>query len=229
MVLVAGGAGYGLAALCDVPFTSLQQILPFILIAIGIDDAYVITNALDNIETSLPIVERVRLAYARAGMSITLTSLTDIFAFLLGATSPLPAVSFFCIYAAFGIVLIYVFYVSWYPAMLVLDERRRAAGRADVLCCFTCAGPVPNGDAELGAGGSPLDPEDTYSRRLMRGYASVLIRPTSKALVVLVFVAMTGVLLYTALAKTTTGFDIVDLTPDSSYMRDFFDVEVVRG
>ena len=35
LVLLAMASGYGLAAHCGVPFTTLQQILPFILIAIG--------------------------------------------------------------------------------------------------------------------------------------------------------------------------------------------------
>ena len=39
MVLFAIAAGYGLSMLLGVPFTSLQQILPFILIGIGVDDA----------------------------------------------------------------------------------------------------------------------------------------------------------------------------------------------
>ena len=77
----------------------------------------------------------------RCGMSITLTSLTDLVAFLLGSTSTLPAVQYFCEYAAASIALIYAMHVTCYPALLALDQRRRAARRCDVLCCLV----VPDG------------------------------------------------------------------------------------
>ena len=77
--------------LLGVKFTVLSQILPFILVGIGIDDAFVIVNAFDRTDDSLDIPERVGQAMGRVGVSITLTSLTDIVAFLLGATCVFPA------------------------------------------------------------------------------------------------------------------------------------------
>ena len=82
-------------------------------------------------------------------MSITLTSLTDLMAFLLGSMSTLPAVQYFCEYAAASISLIYAIHVTCYPALLALDERRRAARRCDVLCCLVVADGAPK-QAEAG-------------------------------------------------------------------------------
>ena len=83
MVLFAIAAGYGLSMLLGVPFTSLQQILPFILIGIGVDDAFVIVAAFDRTDKSKPIEDRMHTAMHRVGMSVTMTSLTDVAAFML--------------------------------------------------------------------------------------------------------------------------------------------------
>ena len=79
-----------------------------------------------------------------------------------------------------------------------------------------------NGRGPLGAeGGLP----QSWMRRLMRGYAQVLVTPAGKACVLLVFGTLVGLMTFVALEKTTTGFELKDLTPDVSYVRDFFAVK----
>ena len=79
-----------------------------------------------------------------------------------------------------------------------------------------------NGRGPLGAeGGLP----QSWMRRLMRGYAQVLVTPVGKACVLLVFGTLVGLMTFVALEKTTTGFELQDLTPDVSYVRDFFAVK----
>ena len=85
--------------LIGVPFTVLQQILPFILVGIGIDDAFVISGAFDAVDPSLSIPDRIEKAMQRVGVSITLTKVTSISSFLLGATCVFPSVQYFCFYA----------------------------------------------------------------------------------------------------------------------------------
>ena len=101
LVLVACVGGFGSAMLFGVPFTVLTQILPFILVGIGIDDAFVIATAFDRTDDSADIPERVGLAMERVGVSITLTSMTDIVAFLLGATCVFPSAACF-LYSAWN-------------------------------------------------------------------------------------------------------------------------------
>ena len=57
---------------------------------IGVDDMFVIIQALEQLspaEKALPVPERVAAALKHAGVSITVTSLTDILAFGVGATT----------------------------------------------------------------------------------------------------------------------------------------------
>lgn len=48
-----------------------------------------------------------RLSFC-AGVSITVTSITDIVAFLISATTVLPALSSFCVYSALGVMALYI-------------------------------------------------------------------------------------------------------------------------
>ena len=68
-------------------------LLPIILsnfFSIGVDDIYVIVQAVDNLsqdEKKLPANERVAKAMKHAGVSITVTSVTDMAALLISSTT----------------------------------------------------------------------------------------------------------------------------------------------
>ena len=58
--------------------------------SIGVDDIYVIVQAVDNLsqdEKKLPANERVAKAMKHAGVSITVTSVTDMAALLISSTT----------------------------------------------------------------------------------------------------------------------------------------------
>ncbi|CAM9869255.1 unnamed protein product, partial [Ectocarpus sp. 12 AP-2014] len=144
LVVAAGLAAYGLNSGFGVPFTSLSQILPFILVGIGVDDMFVIVAAYDHTDHALPVEERVALGVKRCGVSVTYTSLTNFFAFLLGAQSSLPAVQYFCFYAATAILFDFflqaranAMMVTAFVALLTMDANRQKAGKIDWCCCFT--------------------------------------------------------------------------------------------
>lgn len=80
-----------------------MNVLPFILIGIGVDDMFVLIFALEGTDPDQPVNTRIAQAMSTAGVSITITSLTDLFAFALGTMSRLPALSGFCTFAAIGI------------------------------------------------------------------------------------------------------------------------------
>ena len=132
-------AGYGLSAGLGFAFTQLQQVLPFILIGIGVDDMVIIVSAFDRVtqeHPDLPLEERVGRAYARCGLSISLTSATDIVAFILGSLSKLPAIHVFCVYASAAIFFTFSFMCTGFAGMLALDTRRQESHHYDCLTCI---------------------------------------------------------------------------------------------
>jgi hypothetical protein len=48
VILMSLAAGYGLCAGCGVFFISLHQVLPFIIVGIGVDDVFIIVSSFDD-------------------------------------------------------------------------------------------------------------------------------------------------------------------------------------
>ena len=68
----------------------LHPIIPFLLLGIGVDNMFVIVQALENLnggKMKLTVPERIALAMNHAGLSITVTSITNMSVFLIGSTS----------------------------------------------------------------------------------------------------------------------------------------------
>ncbi len=88
----------------------------------------------------------------QAGVAVTVTSLTDIAAFLVGSTAVsnlhlrlvvellillslqlLPGLHSFCVFTAFCIFFVYTFQVTWFFAWCCLDHKRILQGRHALL------------------------------------------------------------------------------------------------
>ena len=131
----------GLASVLGYPYTLVHAILPFLCLGIGIDDMFVIMQCLNNVKrsraaaaTSVP--ELMAETMAHAGVSITVTSVTDVVAFGVGYFTNMPGhvsphhvsrvtvlaagLQSFCIYASIGLGCIFVLQVTWLLAWLVL-------------------------------------------------------------------------------------------------------------
>jgi len=140
-IVLAGATGYGLSMWLQFMYTPVHSVLPFVILGIGVDDSFVIINALDRTDPSKPIPERIAQAMSHAGASIMVTSLTDFVAFAISVSSALPALSAFCMYAAFSVLFLFVLQVTFFSALAAFDAKRVAANRID--CCFCCAKGCP--------------------------------------------------------------------------------------
>ncbi len=130
-------ASYGACAAAGVFFGPMNNCLPFLLLGIGIDDMFVIVQCWDSIEKEekeeeeegeqglpAPLPDRVGRALQRAGAAITVTSATDVMAFGVGASTVLPALRAFCLFAAAGVVAVYFFQLTFFVACFSWDRRR---------------------------------------------------------------------------------------------------------
>ena len=87
---LALGASFGFCFYMGIFFADMHPVIPFLLLGIGVDDMYVIVQAVDTLvkeEKNLPANERIAKAMRHAGVSITVTSVTDMAAFLIGSTT----------------------------------------------------------------------------------------------------------------------------------------------
>ena len=121
-------AGLGLTMLFGYIYTPLSGAVPFLCLAIGIDDMFVIMRCFNNIpeeekKENGPI-KNMGITMQHAGASITVTSLTDVCAMGTGALTTFPSLQSFCVTSAIAIVAIYLLQISWFVAFMVLDEYR---------------------------------------------------------------------------------------------------------
>ncbi len=121
-------------------YTPVHGLLPFICLGIGIDDMFVIMRCFNNI----PTLERERrglpktigMAMQHAGVSITVTTLTDVFAFAVGGMTVFPSLFSFCMCSAIAIAAIFVFQTSWFVAWMTLDHIRIQQKRDGLFPCI---------------------------------------------------------------------------------------------
>lgn len=90
-----GGAfavAIGLCSLFGVPYGPVHTSLPFMLMGLGVDDTFVMMASWEEVISNeknrkKPLSERIALALSHAGAAITVTSLTDVVAFIIGAST----------------------------------------------------------------------------------------------------------------------------------------------
>ena len=142
-------ASMGLSQMFNWPYTPVHTVLPFVLLGLGVDDSFVIMNSYRQSNPDDPIAKRMKESMSHAGVSITVTSMTDFVAFIISTSTSLPALASFCFYAATGILFLFLFQCIFFGAYIVIDDRRQAARRMDCCCCFKVA--ENSGEEERGA------------------------------------------------------------------------------
>ena len=96
-----------------------MQVIPFLVLAVGVDNMFILAHALQQQDPSLPIPERLGRALAGAGPSITLAAACEALAFGLGGLTSMPAVRNFSLCAAVAVLLDYALQVTLLHSLLM--------------------------------------------------------------------------------------------------------------
>ena len=84
-------AGSGLASLIGFSYGPIHAMLPFLLMGLGVDDIFVIMACWRKVQSECQdgeqLSKKIGLMLQHAGVSISITSLTDIVAFLVGGST----------------------------------------------------------------------------------------------------------------------------------------------
>ncbi|KAK6113295.1 Patched family protein [Brugia pahangi] len=127
---------FGLLFRLGMPFNPVSCTMPFLILAVGVDDAFLMLGAWRTTNRRLLVEERMALTMSDAGLSITVTSVTDFGCFALGYfLCPIPAVSDFCLLTATGIMMDYLFQITFYASVMVYGGRKEADGGL-LACCY---------------------------------------------------------------------------------------------
>lgn len=136
-VIFGIGAGFGLGLLLGKPYVGFIGVLPFLVLGIGIDDMFIILHHLDSVSMKTRDGEdRLGAAMREAGLTILMTTLTDIVAFIIGTVSMFPAVQLFCTFAFLSILFAFLMILTFFLAAVAFDMKRIASNRWDCLPCL---------------------------------------------------------------------------------------------
>ena len=224
---LATASSYGLAWYIGIKYNNVVSVLILVLLGIGVDDAFVIMDSWWD-EAHIPdMKERMITAMRHAGPAITITSVTDLIAFLCGATTVLPALRDFCYYASLGIFFDFAFQCTFFVAITFVDSRRQDRGKADCCVCvgveddrgrFGTVPPASNGKP-FKEGARPL------VAKLIGEKLPVLVlgNPVGKAVVLLVAATFIGIGIW-GLTDLRMNFNVEWFVPSDSDMQRALDV-----
>jgi len=119
---------FGVMGYAGVPNIALVGFMPFLVLAIGVDNMFILLSAFNRTPPAWPIARRMGVTLAESGVAITLTTTTDVLAFGIGATSQFPAVQIFCAYTGVALFLAYVLVLTIFVPCLLWDGQREEAG-----------------------------------------------------------------------------------------------------
>lgn len=102
---------------------------------IGIDDTFVMLAGWRRTPAKMPVAERMGHMMSEAAVSITITSLTDLFSFWIGIISPFRSVQIFCTYSVFAVVFTFVWHITFFAACMAISGYRE---RHNLHAIFGC-------------------------------------------------------------------------------------------
>ncbi|KHN82903.1 Patched domain-containing protein 3 [Toxocara canis] len=131
--LLAVFTTFGIMGLAHIEIYPIQMVIPFLILAIGVDDAFLMLHAWNRLAPAYDHLngeERFRMiptmfgkVLEEVGPSITITSLTNAIAFGIGTTVSTPAIQLFCMAATIAMVMDFIFELTLFGALLSLAAR----------------------------------------------------------------------------------------------------------
>ncbi|KAL4924187.1 sphingolipid transporter NCR1 [Aspergillus undulatus] len=223
IVLMSVSASVGLFSALGVKVTLIiAEVIPFLVLAVGVDNIFLIVHEFERLNVSHPdeeIDERISRAIGRIGPSIFLSAITETVAFALGVFVGMPAVRNFAVYAAGAVFINAILQVTMFISVLALNQKRVESLRADCLPCLTVR-KAHSGMPEDRAF-DDQDGESALQKFIRKIYASYLLNRRVKVLVVIVFLGIltAGLAL---IPEVALGLDQRIALPSDSYLIQYF-------
>ncbi|CAI4221143.1 unnamed protein product [Auanema sp. JU1783] len=122
---IATATCFGILGWTGTPFNSIMCITPFLVMGIGVDDAFLLLHSWRRHSTVDNQKKRIRAVLLEIGPSMAITSVTNTLAFGIGMTSPTPQMSAFCLCTAIAVLLDLIFEFAIFVPIMVLTYRER--------------------------------------------------------------------------------------------------------
>lgn len=232
IVIVSVSTSVGVFALFGVKSTLIiAEVIPFLILAVGVDNIFLITHELEHINGSYPnesIPERISRAMGRIAPSIVLSATTQVMTFSLGTSVSMPAVRNFAMYSSLAVFINAVLQLTVLISFFALDQKRVRQNRLDIWPFHVLkTGPISTVEFEsqerlLGPQSSDGElRQSVFTKFFRKYYAPVVLRKNIRTALLWAFVAWFGASL-ALLPKIQFGLDQRLAVPTDSYLVDYF-------
>ncbi|XP_066270101.1 patched domain-containing protein 3-like [Branchiostoma lanceolatum] len=102
--------------------------------SVGVDNMFLLLAAWRRTSPRRSVEERAAETFAEAGVSITITAMTNALAFAVGAITSFPGVRIFCMYSGVAVLFAYLFQINFFGACLIYDGIREHQHRHFLTC-----------------------------------------------------------------------------------------------
>ncbi|KNE62121.1 hypothetical protein AMAG_07367 [Allomyces macrogynus ATCC 38327] len=121
LVLLSVSMAIGTLSWLGVPCTFISlEVIPFLALAIGVDNVFLLVEAREQIHIFPSTPYRIALALARQGPGFLLSFACELLIFLAAALIDIPAVSSFALYAAATVAALFLLQVTLFVAILAM-------------------------------------------------------------------------------------------------------------
>ncbi|GMH78000.1 hypothetical protein TrST_g10604 [Triparma strigata] len=208
---------FGMMGSIGVPMNSICIMICFVVAGVGVDDMIVIENFYSKaLEDGLPKGKRMSEALKHGGLSVFLTSASSVLAFASGTGLYIPGIVQFCTCGSLCFFWIFFLSITFFPAVLVLDQQRVEANMAQCLCCCCLSGSA-TAPAEAPAKTDESTKKELKSTRAGEMLTPLLTSSLGRMIIPLLCVAFAGANGY-FLTLNGTGLSVTDVVPDDSYV-----------
>ncbi|XP_023241942.1 patched domain-containing protein 3-like [Centruroides sculpturatus] len=128
------GTAFGLLVLCGMEYIDLNISVPLFVLGVGIDDSFVLLSAWRKSDPKYAIKERMGETYSEAAISITITTITNVTASIVGITTPYRSIQIICSYMAASFAFAYVYQLTFFGGCLTLSGKREIKGLHSIYC-----------------------------------------------------------------------------------------------
>ncbi|NXI13427.1 PTHD3 protein, partial [Irena cyanogastra] len=227
-------SSFGLMLFCGVPFVVTVANAPFLILGVGVDDMFIMIASWEQSSRKTEksnVKSLLAETYAEAALSVTITTLTDVLAFFIGTWTAFPSVRSFCLYTGTAFIFCYVYTLTFFGAVLVLNHKREQGNRHWLTCMRV---DVDKDQAEnsclynaccIGSfSRQPSQPEGEHPMSVFfkKYYGPVITNKWIKLLVVLLYGAYLVGSIY-GCTQIREGIDLRNLANDDSYVIPYYD------
>ena len=208
--------GLGISMMLGILYTPIHGVLPFFCLGLGIDDMFVIMRCWNNLpererkEGSL--AKNMAVTMRHAGISITVTSITDVCAFGIGAVTAFPGLRYFCLTSVFSIASIFLLQTSWFLAWMTLDQKRMRDKRDGFFPCIVHKNWTPSAWSQR-----------DYGKLMMSTFSKIFKFRLFQALVMIATLAFLCLNIYGS-TQLPVEYHPKLLIPNPSYVRSAVDM-----